>query len=354
MAVASPIFDFELPAALEATMPPEERGSGRDDVRLLVSDIAGGRIRHRRFAELPEILAAGDLLVVNRSATLSAALDGTVDAQPAVLHLSRRLDEQRWIAELRHRAPDGVGSAPWLDASPGTWADFGRHGSAHLVEPSGAAAQPGRVRLWIAELRLDTPVQEALVSWGRPITYGHLQARYPLSSYQTVFACEPGSAEMPSAGRPFTGEIVTRLLVAGVDIATVLLHTGVSSPEVGEPPQPEVYEVPASTAQRVNSALRLGGRVIAVGTTVVRALESAEAGHHLVLPSRGITNLVITPEHRPQVVSGLLTGWHEPRASHLAMLEAIAGRDTLERSYQAALGAGYLWHEFGDSHLVLP
>jgi len=169
-----------------------------------------------------------------------------------------------------------------------------------------------------------------------------------------VFADVPGSAEMPSAARPFTAELVTRLLVKGIDLAPIVLHCGLSSLEAHEPPQPEPFEVPADTAQRVNAAIRVGGRVIAVGTTCVRALESSAVGTRLVLPSSGLTNLVVDAAYTPRVTTGLLTGWHEPMASHLAMVEAFAGRRLLEASYRTALDAGYLWHEFGDSHLILP
>jgi S-adenosylmethionine:tRNA ribosyltransferase-isomerase len=349
-----PVLDFHLPAELEAAAPPEDRGRGRDDVRLLVARTGSGQIEHRRFPDLLELLAPGDLLVVNRSATVNAALDGTVDGEPAVLHLSRRLEGRCWIAELRHVAPGGTRTAPWLDAHAGTVVDFGERGSAVLRTPAGEVGAEGRSRLWIAELQVPNGVRSALAAWGRPITYGESAVRRPLAAYQTVFAAEPGSAEMPSAGRPFTCDLVTRLLVAGIDVAAVVLHAGVSSLEAGEPPQAEAFQVPAQTAERVNSVLRLGGRVIAVGTTVVRALESAAVAPRLVLPGSGLTDLVIGPAYEPKVVTGLLTGWHEPRASHLAILEAIAGRDLLERSYEAALEARYLWHEFGDSHLVLP
>ncbi len=354
VAVLTPVLDFHLPAELEATAPPEDRGRGRDAVRLLVAHTGSGQIEHRSFPELPELLVPGDLLVVNRSATLNAALDGTVDGEPAVLHLSRDLDGRRWIAELRRVAPAGTRTAPWLDARAGTMIDFGERGSAVLRTPAGEVGPRDRSRLWIAELRLPNGVPAALATWGRPITYVESAMRRPLAAYQTVFATEPGSAEMPSAGRPFTCDLVTRLLVAGIDMAPVVLHAGVSSLEASEPPQPEAFYVPAQTAERVNSVLRLGGRVVAVGTTVVRALESAAVAPRLVLPASGLTDLAIGPAYEAKVVTGILTGWHEPRASHLAILEAIAGRELLERSYEAALEARYLWHEFGDSHLVLP
>jgi S-adenosylmethionine:tRNA ribosyltransferase-isomerase len=171
---------------------------------------------------------------------------------------------------------------------------------------------------------------------------------WPLARYQTVYANQPGSAEMPSAGRAFTPELVTRLVAAGIDVAPLVLHTGVSSLEAGEAPHPEWYRVPRFTTERAELARRLGGRVIAVGTTVVRALESA--GER----SEGWTDLVIEPDTDLRAVDGLLTGFHDSDSSHLAMLEAVAGHDLLERSYAEAAERGYLRHEFGDLHLILP
>jgi S-adenosylmethionine:tRNA ribosyltransferase-isomerase len=167
--------------------------------------------------------------------------------------------------------------------------------------------------------------------------------------YQNVYATEPGSAEMPSAGRPFTPQVITRLVANGVMVAPIVLHTGVASLEPDETPYPEYVRVPRGTSDVVNVTRERGGRIIAVGTTVVRALETAGGA-----PFDGWTDLVITPERGVRVVDGLLTGWHEPEASHLMMLEAIAGRQLLERSYAASLAEGYLWHEFGDTHLIVP
>jgi S-adenosylmethionine:tRNA ribosyltransferase-isomerase len=354
MAVLSSSLDFELPPALEASAPPEERGTGREDVRLLVSHRSSRTIEHRVFAEVPDVLRAGDLLVINRSATLNAALDALVGGVPALLHLSRQLEGRRWIVELRRRAAKGLGSKPWLDASPGAEIQLPGHASALLLAPASPAGDQGAVRLWMADMRLPVDMSTFLAAWGRPIVYGHVTTKRPLAAYQTVFAAEPGSAEMPSAGRPFTTDLVTRLVVGGIGVASVLLHCGVSSLEAREPPQPEPFEVSTHTAQRVNAVLRMGGRVIAVGTTVMRALESAAVARGLVLPASGLTDLVIDAAYSPRAVSGLLTGWHEPRASHLAMLEAVAGKELLHRSYREALDGGYLWHEFGDSHLILP
>ena len=189
---------------------------------------------------------------------------------------------------------------------------------------------------------------------GRPIAYGYLDRRYPLDAYQTVFATHPGSAEMASAGRPFTAELVTRLVSAGVLLAPVTLHTGVSSQEAGEAPQPERFSVPEPTARLVNAMRAGGGRVVAVGTTVTRALESAVAEDGTVVARSGWTDRVVTPAEPPRVVTGLVTGWHDPHASHLLLVEAVAGPELTQRAYEAAVAEEYLWHEFGDAALLLP
>jgi S-adenosylmethionine:tRNA ribosyltransferase-isomerase len=223
-------------------------------------------------------------------------------------------------------------------------------GSVELLAPY----ERSNGRLWIASLHLPLPLLTYLAVHGRPIRYGYVQGAWPVSMYQNVYATEPGSAEMPSAGRPFTPEVITRLVAKGVNVAPIVLHTGVSSLESHEAPYAEPYRVDPHTAHLVNDTHRQGGRVVAVGTTVVRALETVadERGH--VHPGDGWTETVITPERGVYAVDGLLTGWHEPEASHLDMLEAIAGRDLVELSYGAALAEGYLWHEFGDVHLILP
>src|SRR5688572_78658 len=211
----------------------------------------------------------------------------------------------------------------------------------------------GGVRLWRARLDLPGSVLAYTEEHGSPIRYGYVPGRWPLADYQTVFAMESGSAEMPSAGRPFTQELVARLEERGVAIAPIVLHTGVASLESGEAPYPERFRVSPQTADAVNLARDRGGRVIAIGTTVVRALETVATTDGTVRAGEGWTDLVVTPERGVRVVDGLLTGLHEPRASHLAMLEAIAGREHLAIAYRVALEAGYLWHEFGDVHLIL-
>ena len=207
-------------------------------------------------------------------------------------------------------------------------------------------------RLWRARVTGDAA--RAMGRSGRPIAYGYLDRRYPLAAYQTIFAARPGSAEMPSAARPFTHDLVTRLVTKGVGVVPITLHTGVSSQEAGEAPQPERFAVPETTARLVNAVRAGGGRVVAVGTTVTRALESAVADDGRVVARAGWTERVVTPSDPPRVVTGLVSGWHDPAASHLLLVEAVAGVELTQRAYDAASSGGYLWHEFGDAGLFLP
>jgi S-adenosylmethionine:tRNA ribosyltransferase-isomerase len=347
-----PVLDFVLPEALRATAPPEVRGRGRDDVRLLVSWRATGDLRHDRFGGLVDVLWPGDLVVVNTSATLPAAIDGWLpDGTSVELHFSTRLPAGLHVVELRH--PDGASSTPWLDAPAGITVALPEGGVVETLVPAGPVAA-GPVRLWVAAARLPSPLEPYLAAHGRPIRYDYVPRDWGIDAYQTVFATVPGSAEMPSAARPFTASLVTSLIARGVAVAPLVLHAGVSSGEVHEPPYPEFYRVPAATARQVELARSNGGRVVAVGTTVVRALETVTDDNGQVHPGEGWTETVVTPATGARSVDGLLTGWHEPMASHLAMLEAVAGLELLSASYAAALEQGYRWHEFGDSHLILP
>lgn len=339
MMVATPLVDFTLPPELEASAPPEARGLRRDQVRLLVSYREDDRVVHAGFGDLPSFLRAGDLLVANDSATLPAALVARrADGSEIRLHLSTRLPGWLWVVEPRRTAAT-AGEALTL---PGG-------GTATLL---GQYADSGR--LWIARLDLPMPVEEYLGRWGRPITYPYLRGSWPIEMYQTVYAREPGSAEMASAGRAFSPDVLERLAHMGAGFVTLTLHAGVASLEEHEPPYEERYVVPPETAEAVRATKAAGGRIIAVGTTVVRAIESAADEQGRVIASRDWTDLVITAERGVRVIDGLLTGFHEPKATHLAMLEAIAGRAHIETAYAAAIAGRYLWHEFGDLHLLLP
>jgi S-adenosylmethionine:tRNA ribosyltransferase-isomerase len=337
---------FDLPTALEAHEPPEARGLPRDGVRLLVASRATGALEHRRFHDLPELLAPGDLVVVNTSATLPAAIgarrrDGRALRVHAAMPAPGLDGDTRWLIELR--SPDGA--APLRDGRAGERIALDGDAVAELLAP-----YAGEQRLWLARIESALPPADHLERHGAPIRYGYVDREWPLSDYQTVYALHRGSAEMPSAGRPFTPELITRLVASGVQVAPVVLHCGVSSPERHEAPLPERFLVPEATARLVDAA----DRVIAVGTTVVRALESAAGEDGTVTAQQGWTSLVISRERPLRAVDALITGWHEPEASHLDLLEAVAGPELLRASYDEAIAHGYLWHEFGDSHLVLP
>jgi S-adenosylmethionine:tRNA ribosyltransferase-isomerase len=339
---------FELPDRLEAHEPSEARGVARDEVRLMVASNRDGRITHAQFKDLPAFLTPGDLVVVNTSATLPAALPATgSDGLELELRLStpapHRVADHWWIVELR------TGDRPFRSGRDGDELTLPGGGRATLAAPYAS----GR-RLWLSRLDLPQPIADYLEAHGHPIRYRYVPREWPLAAYQNAFAVEPGSAEMPSAGRPLTAELVSRLVASGIHVAPITLHTGVSSPELGEAPYPERFRVTEATARLVNAVRGWGGRVIAVGTTVVRALESSVAPDGTVAAAEGWTNLVVGPDRGIRAVDGLITGWHEPEATHLLMLRALADEKLLDRCYREALAHGYLWHEFGDSHLILP
>jgi S-adenosylmethionine:tRNA ribosyltransferase-isomerase len=375
---------------LAASRPPEARGLGRDGVRLLVATPDG--MVHARFGDLPRFLSAGDLLVVNTSATIAAAVDGRRgDGRPVVVHFSSPLDEEtpwagapdgrppgeraigdrkpgglaqegmpggpagegapgetQWLVELRENA---AATGPVTDAAPGESITLPAGGSLTLLR---RYPGPAAIRMWAASVAAGGDVGAFLARHGQPIRYSYVPDPWPLPAYQTVFARTPGSAEMPSAGRPFTAGLVTDLVAAGVVIAPITLHAGVASLEAGEPPLPERFAVPEPTAQLVNLTRAEGRRVVAVGTTCTRALESAADAGGTVHARHGWTDLVLGTGHPARIVSGLVTGWHDPEASHLALLEAVGGPQLVRAAYQEAERAGYLWHEFGDSCLLLP
>jgi S-adenosylmethionine:tRNA ribosyltransferase-isomerase len=346
----TPATQFTLPPASEAVSPPEHRGVQRDRVRLLVA--RPGQIEHRHFFDLPALLAPGDLIVVNTSATLPAAVSGRRDdGRPVPVHVSTSVGRAEWVVEIRRI--DGRG--PDLQTCPGQRLHLPGGINLQLTTPyPNPKAVAGTSRLWRAAVSPPTPLVEYLSQHGRPIRYGYLAEQYPLSDYQTVYARQPASAEMASAGRPFTESLLVRLMALGVTIAPVVLHAGVSSPEVHEPPAPECFEVPEATVRLVHSTRDAGKRVIAVGTTVVRALETAAEPDGCIQPASGWTGLVLGPDHPARIVTGLVTGLHPPQASHLLLLEAVAGAELVRNAYAAALEHRYLWHEFGDSTLFLP
>ncbi|MDQ6929490.1 MAG: S-adenosylmethionine:tRNA ribosyltransferase-isomerase [Candidatus Eremiobacteraeota bacterium] len=329
---------FDLPRELEAHIPPEARGIARDEVGLLVSDRERGTHRVTSFRDFAAALHPNDLLVVNNSKTLAASVDAAFGGDVFPLHFSTNIADELWTVEPRTTAQYSGGEQLRLPGSA----------LATLFTP----VDRGHARLWYAKIETGSDVRSYLDRYGRPISYSYLHGSWPLEFYQTIFARKPGSVEMPSAARPFTLRTLTELHARGVQIATVTLHCGVASPERHERPVSEWMEIDALTAQSINDARAAGRRVVAVGTTVVRALESA-ASNGKVSAFSGWTDHLVTAQSPPQVTGALLTGLHEPRASHLDLLEGFIRPGLLGRSYEVAVEHGLLWHEFGDVHLVI-
>jgi S-adenosylmethionine:tRNA ribosyltransferase-isomerase len=350
-------LEFSLSPDLEAHEPPEARGLQRDEVKLLVSSKVNDSITHVQFRDIANFLNAGDVLVINTSGTLPAALPAKrEDGTRLELHLSTHLPGDIWTVELRLPAENKT--LPFRDMRVGEKLELPGGASTTILAPylmdrSNTPKSNGS-RLWLAMLELPKSLLPYLQRFGKPIHYSYVKQDWDISYYQTVYANESGSAEMPSAGRAFTAEIMTQLVAKGVTVAPLVLHTGVASLEDHEPPYEEYYRVPLETARAVNQAHHYSKRVIAVGTTVVRALETVTDASGATHPGEGYTKLIITPERGVKAVDGILTGWHEPKATHLMMLAAIANRQHLAVAYHAAIKNKYLWHEFGDLHLIMP
>ncbi len=347
-------LNFTLSSELEAGEPPEARGLARDEVRLMVSHIATDPVVHTQFRQIGDFLEPGDVLVINTSGTLNAALPARrSDGMQLELHLSTHLPTNLWVVEMRaYQDNREKTTRAFYGIQPGESLELPAGASVTLLRPY-APSQALR-RLWVASLHVPSPLHPYLERYGFPIRYSYVTKGWPLSYYQTVYATEMGSAEMPSAGRAFTPELLTRLIARGIQIAPLLLHTGVASTEQKEPVYEEYYQVPEPTARLINAAHQAHQRVIAVGTTVVRALETVTDTNGVTHSGEGWTDILITPQRGIRSVNGLLTGMHEPLSTHLAMLETLTGRAHLEITYREALKEGYLWHEFGDLHLILP
>ena len=350
------LVEFSLPSELEASAPPEARGLRRDQVRLMVSNYSTDQVKHTRFYNIDKYLHAGDVLVINTSRTRNSALIASrADGTPLEIHLSTHFEDDLWTVELR--TIDELGKTKHLEgAREGEVLNLPGTASATLQGPYISDCidhSPPSETLWLAKLYFPYLVDDYLERYGFPIRYNYVKEKWPLSFYQTVYATEPGSAEMPSAGRPFTPKLLKRLGAKGVQIAPLILHTGVSNIESHEPPYKEFYRVSEETARIVNQARTAGRYVVAVGTTAIRALETVTNGDGTTHAGEGWTCLVITPQRGLRAVNALITGMHEPEASHLAILEALAGRSHIQIAYEQALRKGYLWHEFGDLHLIL-
>lgn len=346
-------FDFVLPKTLECTTPTEERRLPRDATRLMISDRSNNKIVHSNFNHIASFLEAGDVLIVNTSATLNAALKTTLpNGREGRVHLSTPLENNDWLVEIRQVVDKDT--KRYYDLKSNQTFELEGGGKLELIAPFyNKTDESDHIQLWKVAFILPISTDAYLAQYGYPIKYFNIDKTYPLSYYQTVFAQHPGSSEMPSAGRAFTPELVTQLVLKGVQIAPILLHTGISSLEVDEAPYPEYFEVSDFSANLINKTKKENKRIIAVGTTAIRAIESAVNSSGQVESKKGMTNLYITPERGLTIVNGMLTGFHEPKASHLLMMEALADKEHLSLGYTAAVEQSYYWHEFGDLHLLL-
>jgi len=347
-------FDFHLPDKLQCAKPTEIRGIARDQVRLMISDKSTDKVEHTLFRNIGYYLQEGDVLVVNTSGTLKAALEAyRADGTLLRIHLSTKQSEKQWTVELREVI--GKHTKRFKGALNGEVLQLSNGGTIVLQTPYYPENElhQEHLQLWIAEIQVEGTIESYLDRHGMPIRYNYVESQYPQSYYQTIFAKEMGSAEMPSAGRAFTPQLLTQLVTKGIQILPIVLHTGVASLEIDERPYQEYYRVSAHTASALNLARQQNKRIIAVGTTVVRALETVTNKEGFTQSGAGWTNEFITPERGLFAVNGLLTGFHEPKASHLLMLETLAGRPHIAVTYQAAIIETYQWHEFGDLHLIL-
>ncbi|ARI77401.1 S-adenosylmethionine:tRNA ribosyltransferase-isomerase [Halobacillus mangrovi] len=330
---------FQIPNHLNAHIPAEQRGLRRDQVKMMVVGIDRKPV-HSRFDLLDQFLNSGDVLVLNKSRTIPPVLRGSQGNNPIEIRLSRKLSTNQWEALVLGRVinrkqpiyfPDGV-----------------------TARIAGMGSERPLVSLTFSET--GSSLFSFIYDYGDPIRYEYIDYPWPLDTYQTVYGSVPGSAEMPSAGRAFTWKMIKHLKAKGIKIAFLHLHTGLSYYEDDRWPDPknhpEPYHVPLETVKIIQQAKAARKRIIAVGTTVVRALETSVNEEGNLYESEGNTSLYVDQHYKHAVVDGLLTGFHEPEASHLDMLSSFLPANELLKAYEEALQNNYLWHEFGDMNLL--
>lgn len=347
---------------MQAAKYPRAR---RDDVRLLIVDASSGAFSEKKAADLPNYLSVGDLLVVNDAATLPASLLGQdAQGQPIELRLCGPAEGERfsavvfgagdWRIPTEHRAPP-------KDLQLGARLILAADLSAQVT-----AISPLSPRLIEMEFNLHgAALWAALYRKGRPVQYSYLQDDLNLWSVQTVYGARPWAAEMPSAGRPLTWQTLLALRQKGIELCWITHAAGLSS--TGDPvldralPLPERYDIPQTTVAAIARARRRQGRIIAVGTTVVRALEGAARNAQVAGAAPGTltagsarTDLLLDAHTRLQVVDALLSGLHGPKESHFRLLSAFAPAAFLSAAWEHAIQQGYLCHEFGDLCLLGP
>lgn len=336
--------DFYLPPSLNASHPPERRGLRRDQVKMMVLDRETGVMVHDRFLQIDRYLNSGDILVLNNSRTIPAILkgtwhrDGKVIGTNVELRLARKNNDSVWEVLIIAKNVNG--------------------GDIFKLSETLEAKVVGEVfksPLKIIKFNLQgKDLYDGIYSLGEPIRYEYIQQPWSLDYYQTVFASQPGSVEMPSAGRAFSWELLLKLQEKGVKLVFLQLHTGLSyllDDEYAHSPADhfEEYSIRQEDMEAIIKAKDSGGKVIAAGTTVVRALETAATNSTI----KGWTNLYITSDYELLLVDGIITGFHEPKASHLDMLAAFIDEKKLIEAYNIAIEQRYLWHEFGDINLII-
>ncbi|WP_260631548.1 S-adenosylmethionine:tRNA ribosyltransferase-isomerase [Neobacillus niacini] len=337
-------FDFYLPSELNASHPPERRGIRRDHVKMMVLDKKTGQVSHDKFFRLADYLQPGDLVVMNNSRTVPAILQATLlrntktVKQEVEIRLARRRNEDTWDVLI---VTEDVGLGDILHFSPDL--------TAVVID-----IRKGSPLKTILFSKKGTDLFNSIYALGEPVRYEYIHHKWELDYYQTVFASHPGSVEMPSAGRAFSWELLFILQKKGIELDFIQLHTGLSyllddDYEPSPTDNYEEYHLSETTIEKIKKTKAAGGRVIAVGTTVVRALESAEVTGEL----NGVTNLYIKQNFPLKMVDGIITGFHEPKASHLDMLTAFITQEKLWKAYEKAIDQQYLWHEFGDMNLIL-
>ncbi|MDV2686337.1 S-adenosylmethionine:tRNA ribosyltransferase-isomerase [Alkalihalophilus lindianensis] len=333
----SAVHSFQLPSELHASTPVEIIHGKRDNVRLMILNGNSNEVNHHSFDYIIESLSPNDLLILNTSRTIPSSLL-TIDN--VEIRLSRKIDEAIWDVLIVGEKRESGGELL-----------FNENVKAIIIE-EGEVPELTRIQFSIGGNEL----LHFFYQYGEPIKYEYIDSPWALQSYQTVYSSTPGSVEMNSAGRAFTWRLLQKLMNKGVKLGYICLHTGLSYFEDNHWPDPtthaEWFSVPKQTVDQINDAKSSNNRIIAVGTTVVRALESAYNPHDGLRPSEGLTNLYINKETEIKIVDGLLTGFHEPEASHLDLLTAFVDKDLLLSAYQIAIREQYMWHEFGDLNLI--
>jgi S-adenosylmethionine:tRNA ribosyltransferase-isomerase len=338
------MLDFQLPVDRLATAPREGRGEARHDARLIVFHRRRGSIEFRRFFEIGEYLRPGDVVVLNDSKTLNASVHGTVDGVGRIELQLRMRRGGVWYANCH----------PWKEPKPGNAIRF--DGSAVTATVVGRHPE---LPLWAVRFSSEDGLDRFLEQVGRPIPSPYVERSFSNVDYNTVYARTPGSAEMPAAGRHFTPELLDELRLGGVTVASVTLHTGLSSVEIAEEDleahamYEEWYSITPETAAAVNDAKASRKTVLVVGTTVMRTVETAADSEGVLHSGAGWTDLYIRPGYRFKVADALVTNFHGPRSSRIALAAAFTGRDLLLRGYRRAIEEGLLFYEFGDATLTL-